>query len=261
MMLAEAMQYLVGLAERAASPVEIGAGRVGVRDFVYNGKMHTIVADPMRVQHRVARIEDLRSFLDRFGVVHEGRECHVWVTPKSIEAFVHDDADAHTYGAQRAAIARVLTAQATALAGLRSGVSFDQRELVKFLRFSIPTAPREILAAVRAVDFSRKSAGASSIEHGRESLGRSVELKVQGAAEIPESFAVAFMLYEGVEFAGTWGSIDVHVLIDLESSKFTLFVRPDEWQRRLDSAELEIAARVKSEIPNARVFIGTPTLT
>ena len=58
----------------------------------------------------------------------------------------------------------------------------DPKQVIKLLRFDLHSVNAEaVIQGLRKVNFTRTSSGASNVEHGRETLGRSVEASVQQA--------------------------------------------------------------------------------
>lgn len=73
-------------------------------------------------------------------------------------------------------------------AALELAVPRDQRTVISKLREELyGCCDERLLAVIRRLDFSRTSDGRSHVQHGRESLGKSVEAQVQSSdGEIPE---------------------------------------------------------------------------
>jgi hypothetical protein len=89
-------------------------------------------------------------------------------------------------------------AESEALRALRSiERPTDQKAAVALLRDKLfGCCDAGLLAAMRALDFTRRGDGTRSIEHGRESLGRAVEAKVQSrAGELGEFYEFEFPVY------------------------------------------------------------------
>ena len=107
-----------------------------------------------------------------------------------------------------------------------------------------------LYVALGAVDFSRTSEGSYRAEHGKESLGRSVEDKVQSVEEIPESFEIVFPMFavDGIDFTA---AVSLQVYIDAQQRLVELFALPDAIQsarrRALDYIHERIAEKV--EVP------------
>jgi len=155
-----------------------------------------------------------------------------------------------------------------ALEGLaRDGGAMSVPSAVKLLRFGLHgTGTEAVVQALRRVDFKRSSDGASVTEHGRESLGRSVEAAVQQADSIPEEFSVEVPVFStpGTLAAST---LAVRCGIYLDVLNETVQIRPlaDELARAkhaavqqiADTLETQLGDRGRSQVP---VFIGTARL-
>lgn len=106
----------------------------------------------------------------------------------------------------------------------------------RFLRFDL-AAGDELRTALGRVDFSRKSDGSSSAAHGRETLGRAVEARVQNAEAIPESFLVSVPAFA---VAGLEQHVEVRVQVELhpQQEQVELRVLGDDYERARAAALL-----------------------
>lgn len=145
---------------------------------------------------------------------------------------------------------------------LKQGMGFSPRDLIEFLRFDLgggdSVAP--VIQAARNIDFSRSSGGAHTTEHGRESLGRSVESKIQNRENFPEEFVVRTPLYANQGFrALTMVEVRVGVTINAASEEIDLRIPADELYLAQDVAHVTISERLIELLPNAQVYFGTPS--
>lgn len=69
-----------------------------------------------------------------------------------------------------------------------SGWKGGQEQLVRLLRTTLAGsfAPASLLPTVRSLKFRQASDGSSEIQHGRQSMGKSIEASVSGANELPD---------------------------------------------------------------------------
>lgn len=76
--------------------------------------------------------------------------------------------------------------------------SLPQKQVVRLLRHDLEGCVTDpaLLTRLRSLEFKRSNDGGRTQEHGRESLGKSVELKVQNAAEIPEFTTLNVPLFD-----------------------------------------------------------------
>lgn len=134
--------------------------------------------------------------------------------------------------------------------------SFTVKEAVRLLRFDLHGAASEsVLRALSTIDFDRKSSGRATVEHGRESLGRSVEAVVQQADKVPETFRVSVPVYinEGLKIESTFV---VGVFLDFDSERVELRVLADEFENAMVAAQAQIHEKLVAELPNVPVFCG-----
>lgn len=143
----------------------------------------------------------------------------------------------------------------------RSG---SPREIVKALQRGLgSSAPFPVVDAIRRVNFTRTNAGASVVEHGKESLGRSVEAVVQQADKIPERFVVRVPVYSNPGLQAFQAEVWMGLYLDLEGQAIEIWPEPDAIQAAIQTAQARLhEALVAAEFwPNpgsAPVFYGTP---
>lgn len=135
------------------------------------------------------------------------------------------------------------------------------REWVRFLRFDLSgTGIDHVIAVLRKVDFARRSDGKMHVEHGRESLGRSVEMVVQTPGDaIPETFDVTVPVYAtpGLRDATTV-TLRMGVHIDVEATTVVIKPLADEIALAIDAAQVAIGNLLRSRLDTVPVFYGAP---
>lgn len=104
----------------------------------------------------------------------------------------------------------------------------------KFLRASL-AAGDEVRTALGKIDFARKADGHYEEGHGRSSLGRAVEARVQGADNIPESFMVAVPVFS---VPGLTHHVEVRIHVELhpKDEHIEFFVLRDDYTRAFAAA-------------------------
>lgn len=196
---------------------------------------------------------ELASFIAavEFYAVKSGDQPVVWVHSTAVVAVLDDDDQrrhslkmALTYSDQYAAIRN------------NSGDSFTQSALIKWLKANF-ALDIKLLAALRKVDFTRTGSGNSSREHGRETLGRSVEAAVQGTEEIPESFTVNIPAYSNSGLRAKF-PMELRINIDVENHEFELFAGPNEECMFQEQATDQVLQVLKDRLPELEVFNGFP---
>jgi len=133
------------------------------------------------------------------------------------------------------------------------------KQAISLLRFRLSGSADHVIAAIRRVDFARRSDGKSDVRHGRETLGRSVELEIQQADQIPESFHVTLPIYltPGLAEASTV-TIEVGIEIILEEGLFRFQPLADEVEAAYHRAQVAIGDLLRSRLSDVPVFYGSP---
>lgn len=135
--------------------------------------------------------------------------------------------------------------------------TFDQRALVTFLRTKLSGLGLEnLLTAVRKIDFTRNSSGSSSVEHGKESLGKKVEAVVQQREEIPEQVKIRVPVYANEGLADVKVDVYLAIVINVEEAEFSLQPLADTLQDALKDAAGQVALKLKTKLTGVPVFMG-----
>ncbi len=151
----------------------------------------------------------------------------------------------------------------TALRDLQFGDPMTQQEAIRMLRFRLHgTGVDKVIAALRRIDMTRRSDGRSVVEHGRESLGRSVESAVQNADQIPDAFQVSTPVFINPGLADlTMVTVLCGVFIDLACTPVRIEIKPlaDEIPNALARAQEAIGTSLGRELPRGTpIFHGKP---
>lgn len=156
----------------------------------------------------------------------------------------------------------IQTARWGTLCGLQAGRDYPVQEAVKAMRFELHgTGIDPVITALRKVDFTRTSSGRSSVEHGREDLGRSVESAVQSADSIPEEFKVATPIYQNSGLRGSIETVRVGVFLDVHGEQVHLRTLADELPQAVCRAQAAIGAALREALGSVPVFNGSPVVT
>lgn len=150
-------------------------------------------------------------------------------------------------------------AQLVTKMGIDEGMTPAQ--LIQLIRFKLPNVKgaAALVAALRKVDFRRRSDGTRTTEHGRESLGRHIEAEVQGAAEIPEEFTATFPYYSDPGLVNvTEVTVRIGVYIDVENERIHVAPLADELVKAHDKAHAVIGNELRSGLEGIPVFYGCP---
>jgi len=215
------------------------------------GGTHTLhELPPPRRQHIVHSVDDLLRAAKRWG----DKKCAVWHDEKQAVLVVND-------GERRDVVALPLTFsdKFKTLAGLKgSAAVFDHRKLVRLLRHDLAGSVGDlILPRVRKIAFKRSSDGGRDIQHGKESLGRSVEETIQGVDDFPDGFACLLTVYST---AGTTLNCRVELSLDVDvtNEQFRVEPLPDQLQNALDETQRALHATLVEGLDETTVFWGSP---
>lgn len=131
------------------------------------------------------------------------------------------------------------------------------RDAVKMLRLDLHGGKHDaVIQALSQVDFTRNSTGRSHVDHGRESLGKSVEASVQQADKVPKDFVVGVPVWTNNGFSRYAVNITFGVFLDLDNQAVELRVLSDECQRVVNQALLAVVADLRESLPKVPVFLG-----
>lgn len=156
----------------------------------------------------------------------------------------------------------VISKQWQAAASLEGGRLMKAKEAISFLRFQFPesTSTGAVIDGLRRVDFTRNGSSSTNTQHGKESLGRSVEAAVQQADKIPEEFSVevAPLLSRGLRSISV--RIRLGIVIDFESEAFMFRPMADQLEAARESFGFQALETIRAALPDIPVFEGSPAL-
>lgn len=151
-----------------------------------------------------------------------------------------------------------LTARAAEIVALsQAPKAFDVRGLVRFLRVDMG-CDTSVVAKFRTIDFKRSGSGKSTVDHGRETFGRGVEMSAQGVDELPDEIRVTTSMWQQ---DGVIGTLSVSLIVDimLEQEKIGLLVSKDDLHDQRVVIDRAIANALRKELGDKiPVFNGNP---
>jgi len=135
----------------------------------------------------------------------------------------------------------------------------EPREILRKLRQAFGSSvPSAAIAALRKLDFTRTNAGSTKVEHGRESLGKSVEAAVQQADSVPEFFHLVLPVYSNPWLRDISASIRVDVYLNVLEQTLGLEVHPDELETAIQQAQARLHEAIVTQFPDVPIFYGKP---
>lgn len=183
----------------------------------------------------------------------DGQAVEVYHDDKAI-VLLHDRKDRH----DRTTMPLQTSERWAAVLKLGEGFVGTQKEAIHFLRFGLGLDRLDpTLVGIRKLDFVRNSTGKNVAEHGRESLGRSVEMTVQQAEQIPEQFDVTVAPLASSGLQDLTVTVRVGVVLDLEGQRMIFRALPDEIARARNAWVLGVGVRLQ-EGGDYTVIHGSP---
>lgn len=247
-MLKEAFAYLFDSAreQQKAKLLEVpGDGRTAYVDQA--GTLKEIKVSPPLRGHRVESVVDLVAAAKKWNTAPV-----VWVS-ESCVVLITDDGDRR----ERVTMGLKLTDQ---FAFLVDAQRFDQPEMIRALRVNLPGAEKraELIAAIRSLKWRTSTSGTADLQHGNESLGKTVENEVTGAGTIPELVTVSTAVFSNPGEEKNEVTIGCDLEIDAPKQKFLFRPLPDELRAAKAKAVEDIRARIARDLPEVTVLYGTP---
>ena len=251
-MIKEALESLGKTFQAAASARVLNIpGNDGRKCYVdQNGTLTVYDVPPPLRAHHVNSVDDLIAAARKWNTGPV-----VWISGEAI-VLVPDDADRR----DRITLKLVKSAAFAKLCSLASEPELNQAELVRLLRVDLVGAVNRVglLAAVRQIRFRQSTAGESTIQHGNESLGRTIESQVSGASEIPETVLVSCSVFSNPGEREKRLTIACDLEIITAESAFRFHPLPDELERVKDEALADIRETIGEALGNVAVFFGSP---
>jgi len=138
--------------------------------------------------------------------------------------------------------------------------SMQPKDAVKMLRLELHSGNHQhVIDALSNLDFQRTSDGRSQVGHGKESLGKSVEARVQQADKVPEKFTVGCPVWTTTGFTRYGVTIEFGVFLNPEAMTVELRVLSDEIERVRNLALGDVANDLREALEGkVPVFLGTP---
>lgn len=149
----------------------------------------------------------------------------VWLGEDEVVLIV-DDADRR----ERVTLPLVKSHVFQAVEELENTPFRDQPSLIRLLRREFRKSPQAttLLASIRQIKFRRGESGHSDLQHGNESMGRTIEEEVTGAADILDELMLPLSVYANPGERETVVSVAFTLDIDVQGKRFAVKPQPDE---------------------------------
>jgi hypothetical protein len=135
--------------------------------------------------------------------------------------------------------------------------SLNQKDSIAFLRRGFAgTGLENYVNLLRQVVFERQQVAAGVSQRNQESMGRSIETRVSGTADLPEFLRGEISVYDESVFSAHW-SVELGCDPRLSEELFDFWLPPDALSLGLLSAQLQLCAYLRDALPGATVVRGT----
>lgn len=247
-MLAEFVKQISELAVKSAALNKVDLP--GDRYALKNGdsvSFHDV--PPEHRQHLVERIDDLETAAKSFAI-----------NAAAVSAFHNDRSIVLTLDSEsrRDRVTMPLKHSPQFKTLLSLGAELQPAQLVRLLRHDLyGVVPDGLLPLVRRVDFKRRNDGSSNIQHGKESLGKSIEAEISGAENIPEYVTMMAPVYDAPDLSQKY-PVECSLDINAMAGTFRLCPLPGQLDMAIHAAHAFIHERLTDAIDQATVLYGSP---
>jgi hypothetical protein len=137
---------------------------------------------------------------------------------------------------------------------------FDQPAMIRALRLKFIGAEKraELLTAIRSLKWRQSSEGFADVQHGKESLGKSVESEVTGSGSIPELVVITCPVFSNP--GEEENEVGIGCDLDINPAEQTFSFQPiaGEIDAAVASALDDIRKRIEAACPTVLVLFGAP---
>lgn len=223
----------------------------------FNDELKTFHLDPPNRAHKVQTLDDLVTAAKRWQTAVSDQSLGViWIGEGAIVLHPDDETrrDAITMPLVKTDLWELVTT-------LAKNSIVDQPALVRLLRVQLAAMAGsvELLSKVRNIRFKSAEEGHSNLQHGNESMGRTIEREVAGADKLPEQLQVWAQPW----INGAPDASDSKLRIDFEirvtDKNFSLRPFPDDVQDALQEHREAIKQYLQEQLgDNQTILFGSP---
>lgn len=256
-MLAELINAVVGLGRKTTEFKFHEHPQMPGRVWITHGdeREQCDAPSPLRA-HQLAGFDDLVAALSDKTLA---KSPEIYVAADQIVAFLDREE-------RRATVRLALqeTSRWKKVMALQTPSSMQPKDVVKMLKLELHGGNvAHVIQALSRIEFTRTGTGRTNVEHGKESLGRSVEAQVQQAKDVPEKFTLAVPVWSTSGFGRFAGQVEFGIYLDLEAQTVELRVLADEVERVRNLALAQVVTELSVQIEKATgsvvpVFLGKP---
>lgn len=247
-MLLELFQGIVDLARKGQEPQPLAVTTVdGEPNKRYitkpDGTVDTLEVPPAERNHRSTGLDSFIEACQHYGesgtVWHNQNKCVLVTDDNKRREFVTLELEAHPRWQK-----------------LHGEIRGNQKAFIAMLKKELDDSlPDGLISSLRTVECRRSSDGTRTIDHGAESLGRSVEATVQGRETIPEYINVNLPVYKTAGLSGYRVPVRCSLDIDVENEQFSLTPISGELDQAMVETQRHITDVLSGEL-DIPVFQG-----
>lgn len=253
-MLKEALDYVYGKAGEFSAKQK--ASQISFlstdRKIVYeqNGTILTQEVPPPLRRHTVDSVFDLIAAANNWG-----KKGTIWLSRKEVQLII-DDADRR----ESVSLPLETTGVFDIVCKLAEQAAIPQADFIRLLRRELRNSPQAttVLAAVRQIKFRSSEEGYSNINHGNESMGRSVEAEVTNAADIGDSLTLPLACYANPGEKDNVVVVAFTLDVEVQKQRFIVKPLPDEITLAYEQSLGDIRKRIVAALPETPVLYGRP---
>lgn len=248
-MIREALQLIQDTATKAAGIHKLPSeGPHVTRSLMPDGKVDVVNESIPPRKHIVHDIESLASFVsDQADVV-------IWHDAVRVVAVLNDA----SYRDSHLSMPLPIHPTFQALDAM-DGEVYTQKELIDFLRLNlkkeVDAAVPGFISAIREVRFVNNASGESTIQHGRESMGKRIEQSVTGVDALPEDFALRVPLWLHLDAVV---SVECALIVDTADGKFRCGPKPGAIEQAKVAGQKWLGEQLEGACEKAVVYFGAP---
>lgn len=222
------------------------------------GTIETVVEDVPLREHTVFDIDSLATWSAKPSA--DGDEApasdaaHIWHSDEEAILILDDEG----YRENTVTLPLPQHPKFTAIADQTAG-KFSQKSLIDFLRLNLKQEIEEaypgFIATLREIKFSQGQAGASSIQHGKESMGQTIDSQVTGADKLPEEVTIEVPIWLHLDCTV---KLDFAFDIDTAAAQFSFRPKPGVIDQAMATAQAWLHQRLTEECKGAVIHFGRP---
>ncbi len=219
-----------------------------------DGAIETLEPVPHVRSHEAESLASLISFAKSVCAGKHGEHANpvVWYGVKEVALVVDDET-------RRDTVHLLLrwTSQLQSLVDA-AGKAFQQESFIRFLRVEMAGALDEsagLIARLRTIKWVRGDDGQATVEHGKSSMGRTINAAVHGVDAIPEEVSLCIRVFNAVDIR-TCAHIRCAIDINATEKTFKLIPLPMQVEDAVEAILDGVALQLTNELKDIPVYRG-----